>query len=128
MPFPNSLAERLKGWILLRDRMKPILADVPHLQADFAAFETELATLISLDQQQESITARLRDTTKLRGQSDVRVNKLRNRLAPGLQAHLGPDSELLLEFGITPRKRRRRRKKEEQPKMPTDSAAVEVKA
>lgn len=115
MPSPNSLADRLKLRTLLRDRVRPLLGELTHLATDHATFEQELASLVTLDQLQQSLTADLRETTRLRDEADGRVTKIRNRLAAGLQAQYGPDSEKLIEFGINPRRRRRGRKKEEEP-------------
>jgi len=48
------------------------------------------------------------------------VRLLNNRVVAGLQAHFGPESERLIEFGIPPRKRRKRRKTE----LPSRRAAL----
>ncbi len=111
MPVPSTRAGRLDKWYLLRDKLKPRLDELPHLQVDHAGFEQELVQLVRLDQQQETITAELRETTRLRDESETRASKHRNRLVAGLQHHFGHESEKLIEFGINPRKRRSRRKK-----------------
>jgi hypothetical protein len=123
MPTPNSLADKLKDWSQLRDRIKPLLGEVPHLQSDHAAFELELAGLIALDQRQEAITAELRRTTRLRDEAVERARKLRNRLSAGLQSHFGPESEQLIEFAVSPRKKRSRRTKGEKPPAAGGAAA-----
>lgn len=124
MPAPKTLAGRMVLWIQLRDRARPLLAEVPHLQSDHTTFELELAGLLALDQQQETVTASLRETTRLRDEAVERVNELRNRLAAGLQAHFGPKSEKLIEFGVSPRKKRARRRKGEEPQAAPDAAVA----
>ncbi|HVF58669.1 MAG TPA: hypothetical protein VNJ70_02480 [Thermoanaerobaculia bacterium] len=112
VPIPRSLADRLKKWEQLRDKVPTVLEQTPHLREEHANFDQALKQLVLFEHEQEAATARLREATRLRDEQDNRVRLLNNRLVAGLQAHFGPESERLIEFAIPPRRRRRRRKSE----------------
>jgi len=124
VPIPRSLADRLKKWEQLRDKVPTVLEETPHLREEHTNFDQALKQLVLFEHQQETATARLREATRLRDEQDKRVRLLNNRLVAGLQAHFGPESERLIEFAIPPRRRRRRRKSELS-KQPTGLKAQE---
>jgi DNA repair ATPase RecN len=113
--MPNSLADKFKRWGQLGERAKLVLDQAPGVAPNHKALEEELARLVALEHEHGSITAKLRKATRLRDEAAERVRKLRNRVVAGLQAHFGPESEELIEYGVSPRKRRVRRKAERPP-------------
>ena len=119
----KSMADKFKHWEKLRDRAKLLLEEVPHLRVDHTAFEDALRKVQELDQEQGSVTGKLREITRLRDEAAERTRKLRNRVVATLQGHFGPESERLIEFGVSPRTGRAR-KKAEAPPGPTVKAAA----
>ena len=94
---------------LLNASLKPQLTDMPHLKQDSDALDQLITNTKALDQEQQAITGRLREITRLRKQAELDSNDLRSRVAAQLRGKLGFSNENLLAFGITPRKRSRKK-------------------
>ena len=63
----------------------------------------------SLDQEQQTLTGRLREITRLRKEAEQNSHDLRSRVAAQLRGKLGFKNENLIAYGITPRKRARKK-------------------
>jgi hypothetical protein len=81
----------------------------------------------ALDQEQETLTGRLREVTRLRQEAELSSNDLRSRLAAQLKGKLGFTNENLRAYGIPPRKRDRKKptKKQAPPPRRHDAGARE---
>lgn len=105
---PPTFGENLVIWEALALNLQPLLAEMPHIVED----QAELAALAmegrALEGQQDTHKQQLRDTNERRRAVQVRCKKLRDKLVAALQNKFGPDSLLLLGYGIEPRKPPRR--------------------
>ncbi|MEA2693021.1 MAG: hypothetical protein QOJ16_2408 [Acidobacteriota bacterium] len=107
---PNSMGETMSSWEALSTTAKSHLADNPQAAANQAAFEALIAQIKAANAEQEGLNARLRDSIHSRQEMQKQGRSLRNHLASHLRSKLGPESDLLREFGIPPLGRRVRRK------------------
>jgi hypothetical protein len=72
----------------------------PHVQQQIAALAAEVQKLESLNQEQEVLKGKLKETTaKVTAQGQT-TRDLYRRLVLALRAHYGPRSEKLAPFGI----------------------------
>lgn len=94
---------------LLNTSLKPQLTDMPHLKQDSDDLDQLITNAKSLDQEQQSLTGRLREIIRLRKEAEQNSNDLRSRVAAQLRGKLGFTNENLLAYGITPRKRTRKK-------------------
>ena len=94
---------------LLNTTLKPQLTDLPHLKQDSDDLDQLITNAKALDQEQQSLTGRLREITRLRKEAELDSQDLRSRVAAQLRGKLGFTNENLLAFGITPRKRSRKK-------------------
>lgn len=107
---PNSMGEKLSTWEALSTRAKPQLADNPLAAADQAAMDGVIAGIKAANAEQDALTAKLRDSVSGRQKMQKEGQRLHNRLISHLRSKLGPESELLREFGIKPQGSRPRKK------------------
>ena|SRR5947209_14341282 len=107
---------------LLSANLKPQLKDMPHLQDESTQLDVLIGRVKSLDNEQQVLVGRLREITRLRRESELEGQDLRSRVAAQLRGKLGFKNEVLLGFGITPRKRVRKSTK--QTPAPTPPAAT----
>jgi hypothetical protein len=107
---PKSLGETMSSWEALSTTAKSQLADNPRAASDQAAFEALIAEIKVANAEQEGLNAKLRDSIRGRQEMAKQARLLRNHLVSHLQSKLGPESELLREFGLRPKGRRVRRK------------------
>jgi len=103
---------------LLNTSLKPQLADMPHLKEDSDNLDQLITNAKALDQEQQALTGRLREITRLRQESEQSSNDLRSRVAAQLRGKLGFTNENLLAYGITPRKRARKKPAQQDPPPP----------
>lgn len=124
-----TLAQTMKKWDTLNAALKPLLTEIPAAAKDQADFEASIGRVRALAMSQDSLTGQVRDTIKSRQTEQVAARALYNRLASHLRAKFGPNSDLLLEFAVKPR-RQVRRKKQATPATTTpqpETPAPEVK-
>ena len=112
---------------LLNASLKPQLTDMPHLQQESDDLDQLITNAKSLDQEQQSLTGRLREITRLRQEAEHDSNDLRSRVAAQLRGKLGFTNENLLAYGIPPRKRSRK-KPAQQPEPPPPEVTQEAPA
>jgi len=108
---------------LLSANLKPQLKDMPHLQDESTQLDVLIGRVKSLDNEQQVLVGRLREITRLRRESELEGQDLRSRVAAQLRGKLGFKNEVLLGFGITPRKRVRKTKAKQTPE-PTPPPAT----
>jgi len=122
------MGEKLSSWEALSTRAKPHLADNPQATADQAAFDTLIAEIKLANAEQDGLTAKLRDSVHSRQAMQKEGRRMHNHLISHLRSKLGPDSELLREFGIKPLAGRTRRKSTAggQPTTPPPSGGPEL--
>jgi hypothetical protein len=101
----KSFQQQLKDWQVLHDNLAPRLTDMPQLAADHAALAGILTQARDLDSKQEDARSALLDVTQQRREVKNGGNAVRRRLALGLKAALGEESEKLVSFGVKPRQR-----------------------
>ena len=94
---------------LLNSTLKPQLTDMPHLTQDSQDLDKVILNVKALDQEQETLTGRLREVTRLRQEAELSSNDLRSRIAAQLKGKLGFTNENLRAYGIPPRKRDRKK-------------------
>lgn len=106
---------------LLAANLRPHLTEMPHLQDESAALDALIVRSKELGNEQQVLTGRLREITRLRQEAEVESRDMRGRIAAVLRGKLGFKSESLIGFGIAPRKRFRK-KAEKPPSTTTDPA------
>jgi hypothetical protein len=94
---------------LLSSNLKPLLAEMPLLQEESDALDALVTRAKSLANEQEVLTGRLREITRLRQETQRESNDMRSRVAALLRGKLGFNNEILLGFGVPPRKRSRKK-------------------
>ncbi|HEX6901719.1 MAG TPA: hypothetical protein VF789_18490 [Thermoanaerobaculia bacterium] len=104
-----ALAKHIADWDLLLAALKSRLADLPHLNPHAQELETLITEARSLDLEQQTLRGRLQDTVKKRRTVERRGRDLRSRLAAQLRGALGFDNDVLLGFGVPPRRPRRKK-------------------
>ncbi len=93
---------------LLSSNLKPLLTEMPLLKEESDALDTLIVRAKSLGNEQEVLTGRLREITRLRQEAQRESNDMRSRVAALLRGKLGFKNENLLGFGVPPRKRVRK--------------------
>lgn len=106
MPGRIAFARFIDDWQLVNDALKPLLEQYPHLSEEQEQLEKLIADARVLSTEQERLRAQLQGTTRRRQESEELGQKLRGRILAQVKGKLGFDNELLLEFGIAPRRKR----------------------
>lgn len=105
---------------LLSSNLKPHLPEMPLLQEESDALGALIEKAKALGNEQEVLTGRLREITRLRREAQLESQDMRSRLASLLRGKLGFTNENLLGFGVPPRKRvRKKTGNEVKPPQPT---------
>lgn len=94
---------------LLSSNLKPLLAEMPLLEEESNALDALIAKAKSLGNEQQVLTGRLREITRLRIEAQRESLLMRGRVAALLRGKLGFENENLLGFGVPPRKRKRKK-------------------
>jgi hypothetical protein len=94
---------------LLNSTLKPQLPEMPHLQDESTGLETLIEEAKTLSNEQQVLSGRLREITRLRREAELRSHDLRSRIVAQLRGKLGFKNENLLGYGIAPRKRVRKK-------------------
>lgn len=93
---------------LLSSNLKPLLTEMPLLQEESNALDALIVKSKALGNEQEVLTGRLREITRLRQEAQRESHDMRSRVAALLRGKLGFKNETLLGFGVPPRKRVRK--------------------
>ena len=94
---------------LLSSNLKPLLAEMPLLQEESDSLDALIAKSKSLGNEQQVLTGRLREITRLRIEAQRESLLMRGRVAALLRGKLGFENENLIGFGVPPRKRKRKK-------------------
>lgn len=94
---------------LLSSNLKPLLAEMPLLQEESDSLDTLIVKAKSLGNEQQVLTGRLREITRLRIEAQRESLLMRGRVAALLRGKLGFENENLIGFGVPPRKRKRKK-------------------
>ena len=110
---------------LLTSNLRPLLTEMPLLQEESEALEALMARAKSLGNEQQVLTGRLREITRLRIEAQRESNDMRSRVAALLRGKLGFKNETLIGFGIPPRKRSRKKSEPQVTPQPTPTGNPE---
>ena len=113
---------------LLSSNLKPLLAEMPLLQEESDALDALVLRAKSLGNEQEVLTGRLREITRLRQEAQRESHDMRSRVAALLRGKLGFKSEALIGFGVPPRKRFRKKPEPQETPQPTPTGNPEPAA
>ena len=115
---------RVRSWDLLNESLKPLLAEMPHIQPLQAELEGVLEGVRSLDNEQENARSRLRDIVRRRRDAERQGEVVRRREEAHLRGTFGYTSEELIRFGVKPRPRviRRKAAKKQPPASPAEES------
>ncbi len=98
----QSFAERMAQWGLLKQGLTANAADLAFLEAERTQFTALLASLGTLDAQQEALKAQLQQVTQELDTKVGQATALESRLRASIKGKYGAKSEKLEEFGIKP--------------------------
>jgi hypothetical protein len=99
-----SFAERMSRSAVMVTNAKANLPEVPYLTEDVAALEQLVADGRALESRKDDLRSQSQDHTKKMRTLAAQADKLRARLAAGMQSKYGFTSETLLKFGVKLRK------------------------
>lgn len=102
--------ELIVNWAALHDGLAPRLPELPHLAKDHTSLAALLVEVRELESRQDQALGQLRQINQRREEIRKQGRDLHNRLASGLRAAFGLESEELLKFRIQPRSRQPRRR------------------
>lgn len=94
---------------LLSSNLKPLLPEMPLLQEESDSLDALIVKAKSLGNEQQVLTGRLREITRLRIEAQRESLLMRGRVAALLRGKLGFENENLIGFGVPPRKRARKK-------------------
>jgi hypothetical protein len=118
-----SFAEKASRWSVLVTNVKEVLTEVPYLADDVASLEKFVVDARSFESRQDDLRSQFQDNTKKMRTLMSQAEKLRGRIAAGLQSKYGFDNELLLKFGLKLRRPPRRKPAEKPVPPPTTTPA-----
>jgi hypothetical protein len=116
-----SFAEKTSRWSVLVTNIREILTEVPYLTDDVASLERFVVDARAFESRQDDLRSQSQENTKKMRALMSQAEKLRGRLAAGLQSKYGFDNEVLLKFGLKLRRPPRRQPAEKKPVPPTDT-------
>jgi hypothetical protein len=118
-----TFAKTMSDCQLMRSALEPLLKDMPHLQVEYDELGSFLDGSLGLIRQQEDLKGQLRQITRRRREAEQQGQDLYSRVAAQLRGKLGFKNEVLLSFGVPPRRRRVRRSPEAKPPAETPPPA-----
>jgi hypothetical protein len=104
-----SFAERLSRSAVMVTNVKANLAEVPYLTDDLAELERMVGEGRAFESRQDDLRSQAQDNTQKMKVLISQVDKLRSRMAAGLQSKYGFTSETLGKFGVKVRRIPRRK-------------------
>ncbi|HKI02543.1 MAG TPA: hypothetical protein VKK31_11220 [Thermoanaerobaculia bacterium] len=115
---------RVRSWDLLNESLKPLVAEMPHVQPLLAELQGMLDGVRSLDKEQEDARSKLRDLVRRRQDAEQQGEVVRRRVEAHLRGTFGYTSEELIRFGIKPRPRviRRKAAEKQRPALPAEAS------
>jgi hypothetical protein len=116
-----TLSTKIKKWQTLAEKTRELLPEISILAGHHAALEAAVQEVQVIDNLAQELRARRLEASRLRREAEARCTDARGRVAAVLIQHFGPQSEMLLSYGVGPRPRKLRRKKAE-PQPPPEAA------
>jgi hypothetical protein len=104
-----SFAEKMSRNSVMVMNAKASLQEVPYLTDDVAALDQLVGQGRVLESRQDELRSQFQENTRRMKTLASEAEKLRSRLAAGLQSKFGFTSETLLKFGVKLRKVPRRK-------------------
>ncbi len=104
-----SFSERMSRSSVLVTNAKDHLTEVPFLADDVAALDRLIQDGRALESRQDDLRSQFQENTKKMRTLASEADKLRSRLAAGLQSKYGFANETLLKFGVKLRRPPRRK-------------------
>ncbi|MEP7012404.1 MAG: hypothetical protein ABJC13_18950 [Acidobacteriota bacterium] len=104
-----TFAENIRRMELLVANLTPVLEEVPQGRDKHTALDGLLVRAKQLDDEEEQLLGRLRETTAQRRELTAEGARIRRELGAILQAHFGFDNEKLIQFGIRPQARTKKK-------------------
>ncbi len=102
----QAFAERMAQWGLLKQGLDANAAELTFLEAERTQITALVASLGTLDAQQEALKAQLQQVTQELKAKISQMMLLESRLRASLKGKYGAKNEKLEEFGIKPIRRR----------------------
>jgi hypothetical protein len=116
MPNINSYADVIQDWQALLAAFKDNAERLPGIEEELAALEKALTEAMAVKSRQDSYRSEKQKATQELGEILENGRDLAMRLRGAVRFKIGPRSEKLVQFGMTPLRRRKGRKpKPEQP-------------
>ena len=104
-----TFAENIRRMELLVANLSSVLDELPQSRDKHTALSSLLVSAKQLDDEEEQLLGRLRETTAQRRELTAEGARIRRELGAVLQAHYGFDNEKLIQFGIRPQARSRKK-------------------
>lgn len=104
----NLTGEKIANWQVTCDAIEPELTNHPELSEHHSKLIGFIEEGESLQVEQKSLRARLQIINRRRREIAEDGEQLRMRVAAALQAKLGFRNEMLISFGVKPRRTPRR--------------------
>jgi len=104
-----TFAENIRRMELLVANLTAVLDEIPQSRDKHTALNGLLVRAKQLDDEEEQLLGRLRETTAQRRELTAEGSRIRRELGATLQSHYGFDNERLIQFGIRPQARTRRK-------------------
>ncbi len=102
MPIASSYADVIKDSEALLTAVLEHAASLPDAERSRIAFQEQLAKTKEMKARQDSLTAARQEATQALNKLLKDGKELAIRLRGAVKANLGPKSELLVQFGISP--------------------------
>jgi hypothetical protein len=114
MPSKTNLtAKMIETWKVIATAFRAHLDSMPSFVTRHAELEGMIGTAESLQIQQKKLKGELQDLNQRRYELAAAGEELRGRMAAAAQAELGFTSEILVGFGVKPRRNRTRPQREQ---------------
>lgn len=117
-----TFRNRSGSWKQLASAVRKHLPQMPVLEESLIILEQHIEKAEALAHKQAALRGELQLTVREREEAEALGEELRQRMAAAVQAQIGFKTEMLHEFGITPRKRRRKSEAPKNPENPSPAS------
>ncbi len=120
----KALAKFISDWELLGTALQAHLTDMPFLSEKAKALDAVISQAKAMDAKQQELRGAVQETVRQRKDLVKEGKTIQGSLAASLRANLGFESQILLGFGLKPR-RPRKKKATKDPAPPPATSAVQ---
>jgi len=113
--MPGSKLEMLGSLQRLLSAMVGKASETPQLEGSRAIFDGKVGRVLELAQEHAGLTASKQDFTRQFQEALADAQRMATAMRAALKSHYGPDSDMLVEFGIQPFRFKSRKRKEPPP-------------